>query len=537
MNHIVGINLIGLKPAPLFWAWKDMTPFYNWKIQVENSKSWFVGNPDCSIIDGNFSVYSAGGMGKASLKFSKLDFPLKSGDNIKIYYKGKLKYQGFIEGEPDIANTKIKLSPYSKKFEGSLYNYDYSSTSVTYQTIIQDVLQDKLSQTGVFYNASLLSINSTNTINPNYEYQSMKTVLNEISEQIDDRDDGVDENNFYYIKKYSTNIDITIYNDALPHYTNVTITTNDDKIKATRYQVYQKSTTTGEVLRLGQVGYDTSTGTYPQLAIENRVGIIEKKYTAPTGLNSTNALYFAYQKLISQTDVPTNIKIKNLNLNNFDDIALFKKIRIWKAETLHWNTIIDCDSTSNWSEPVSLSTDAKSGDYSITFSDSLVHYRYNEMKKWNKITKIGFWLKCTKMGSSFLTFSIGENYRQGYSQEEYSGGFYSAGTFSTVTETFSSTAYYEYTVSIRGINIWQWVETPIEYDKFRTINFANTDTSAIIQIDDISLYQYYRQYNDGNIISIDYDIGSDLATVEAGEYDRLLNDEFFKLQQDYEKQK
>jgi len=527
--YIIGEQPLGETPVSVSQLSTPPIPYYRWKVEVEGVKTWHIHGFDCSIKSGKASD-TIKGMGKAELNFAVLDVPIISQDRVNMYYNSEKVYSGYVDKIPDLSGGKVSISPDSKKFETAVYNADYTSTNATYQQIIQDVLSDKQSQTDILYNASLIDIDDTTAKSIDYNYKSVKTLLNDIVDQLDDRYAGADANQFYFIKTLSTSIKYYLYNSENPAFQDITVTEDDSKIKATRYQVYQKSTSGSETNRLGQVGYDSSTGDYPSLSIENRIGIKEKKYTAPEGLNSSNALNFAYTKLKAETVIPTNIKIKGLDLRRIP-VKIGDRIRGYKPETLLWRTIIDCESTSNWLGNAELSTIAKKDTYSITFSGlGGIHYGYPELKQWRKIQKIGFYIRSNKSVTCRVDIA---NYAQAYGYVNYSMGNYSFGN-STGTDEMNSTYFNVY---VGNVNQWIWYDTPITCDDFRYISFSSTDQNATIWIDEIKLYQYHRQFYDGNVIQIDYELGSDFVNVQAGEFQEFVNDDFFNLQKELEQQK
>jgi hypothetical protein len=397
--------------------------------------------------------------------------------------------------------------------------------------LIDNLLNNLSGQTGILYNETYISLTSTETISPTYDYAKANTILKEIEEQQDNRFSGYDEDNYYYIRPYSTEVDYYIYYNDFPPFSGIESKIDDKKIKLTRAQVFQKSTILNENIRIGQVGYD-STSEFQSLNIEQFVGIKEGKITVPSGLDSTQSLDYAYKQIISNTDRPINLKTKNFNLNYNSDLEAGQLVRIYDSSKLQWRSIIDCESTSGWSGGT-LSTDSKFDTYSILFggSSNAIYYSYANLQKWYKLYKIGFWLKSDITGS-YINFSIA-NQIGGYGTGHYSIGYYSIGENTKSVSQFDTD--YTFNINVSTPNTWRFYSFPIDIDDFRYIFFRSNNTEAIVKIDNISLFQYYQNFYDANIIEFDYTLGSDLIDITLGKFDENLNDDFFQLQKKLEK--
>ena len=517
MFYVLGEQLVGITPLSFSNSSNLPLPYYRWKVVVNNTKKFYIGSENCSILEGDFTDASIGGLQTGSLKYHTFDIPFWHRDKIDIYYNGKIKYTGFVDGVPDVQNDKVEISPYSKNLDATLYYHDYSSTSISYQSIIQDILTTKSTQLNINYNASFIDTGTTVLINPKYEYLTCKKILEDLNDQIDNRDSGIDYNNTWYIKAYSTNIDYYIYCDDKPFYEKLTYKIDDKKVKETRSQVFQKTTSNNSVRR-GSVGYSTSSTSYQPLTIENRVGIKESKITAPQGLATSDCLDFAYKKLIAKTDVPENIKVDNVDMRRFEP-ETFKKVRIYKAEALIWHTIIDCETTSYWNNTF-CSTNAKIGTYSLYFSGAC-QYNFPETAAYKRLKKIGFYIK-SNIAGNILNVSF---LQTASSSLEWGVGKWSASGWSNNPTLLQNNKIY-----IEVANQWQWVDYNVEFNSLHTISLYSIISSAVISLDEFKVLSYHRQYYDGNIIKIGYEIGSDFCDLEIGNFNQFLNDDFFRLE-------
>jgi len=517
MFYVLGEQLVGITPLSVSNSSNLPLPYYRWKVVVNNTKKFYIGSENCSILEGEFSEASIGGLQTGSLKYYTFDMPFWHRDKVDIYYNGKIKYTGFVDGVPDVQNDKVEISPYSKNLDATLYYHDYSSTLVSYQSIIQDILTTKSTQLNINYNASFIDTGTTTLINPKYEYLNCKKVFEDLNDQIDNRDSGIDYNNTWYVKAYSTTIDYYIYYDDNPVYEKLTYKIDDKKIKETRSQVFQKTTSNNSVRR-GSVGYSTSSTSYQPLSIENRVGIKESKITAPQGLATSDCLNYAYQKLISKTDIPENIKVNNIDMRRFEPEP-FKMVHIYKAESLIWHTIIDCETTSYWTNVIP-STIAKVGTYSLYFNNAC-QYDFSETAVWKRPKKLGFYVKSNNQGNilnvSFL--------RDDSSSLEWSYDSWSIGAWSAKPVLLQTNKVY-----IETPNQWQWIDFNTDFNSLNTISFWSSITTAVFYLDDFKVLSYYREYYDGNIIKIGYEIGSDYCDLEIGNFNQFLNDDFFRIE-------
>jgi len=524
LYYRIGASVVSESPVSAARSTALIVPYYKWKVVINGGKTYWIGADDSPIIGGSFEVASKGGLGKASLNFSNMDIPVWHQENVEIYYNGEIKYYGFIDNIPDPEGGKISISPYSVRFPKTLYNYDYSSTFVSIEEIIEDIIGEKSTQLNLIFNPGFLDTGTTEVYNAKYDYIDVKKIFTDLVEQLDDRESGIDARGFYYIQKYSTNINHYIYYDDEPSFTMLTAKTNDSKIKNTRSQVYQRSTSGADQIRLGQVGY--TAGEFAPLDIETITGIKENKIIAPQGLLSTTALNFAYKKLSANSFVPQNIKVKKHDLKR-KNLNLFEKTRIWKQEALIWHTIIDCESLAGFTGG-SLSGDSKIGSNSVTWSNNAIYWNSTEMKRFKGAKKIGFYLKGSQQGES-IDFNV-ENVILG-STGSWSLGTWGIGSWglSTSSTGVPIVLQDQYSIYIEKANSWQWVDLNLNTDRFTQLSWVTRSTYTYY-IDEIQIKSIHRQYYDGNIIKIKYQLGTDLIDYELGRFEENLNDELFAIE-------
>lgn len=524
MYYRIGASVVSESPVSAARSTALITPYYKWKVVINGGKTYWIGADDSPIIGGSFEIASKGGLGKASLNFSNMDVPVWHQENVEIYYNGKIKYFGFIDAIPDPEGGKVTISPYSVRFPKTLYNFDYSSTFVSIEEIVEDIINEKSTQLNLIYNPGFLNTGSTETYNTLYDYVDIKKIFTDLVDQLDDREGGVDARGFYYIQQYSTTTNHYIYYDDDPYFTMLTAKTNDNKIKNTRSQVYQRSTSGSEQERLGQVGY--TAGDFAPLDIENITGIKENKIIAPQGLLSTSALNFAYKKLTAKAFVPQNIKVKKHDMSR-KELNLFEKARIWKQEALIWHTIIDCESLTGFTGG-SVSADSKIGSNSVTWANNALYWNSTEIQRFKGTKKIGFYIKGSQQGET-IEFNV-ENVILG-STGSWSLGTYSKGAWglSTSSTGIPIVSQDQYSIYIEKANSWQWVDFKLNTDRFTQLSWFTRSTYTYY-LDEVQIKSINHQYYDGNIIKIKYKLGSDLIDYELGRFEENLNDELFAIE-------
>jgi len=510
--------------------------YFPYRVEIEGVKTYHINGFNCPLRQAKYTV-TRSGMGKANFDFAIMDAPIVSRDKINIYRNGKIVYQGLVDGIPDKAGGKVTTSPFLNELQNKTYNFNYS-TGATYEEILEDIILEKDQDTGVFWNATLVDTGSTFVFTGEYKYDSVKKIIKDIQDQLENRYLGIDHNNFFYVKAFSTTVTTTLYADDNSGYEGVKVTVDDKAVKATRSQVYQESTTAGQKVRLGSVGYSTSSTDYPTLAIENQVGVIENKETVYKGLSSSDGLNFAYQKLVKDAVIKTKIDIKNVDYDRYP-LEIGERIKIYKEEDLLWHTIIDCESTANWTAG-DLSTIAKVGTYSMNFTSTYIDYNYAEYKRWKGIERLGFYIRSDKVGS-FVNVYLGDSTGEqaaigGLGLGALGVGALSEGdTSATLTTTnieIGSSVFYS--VDIKGVNQWQWVDIPTTYDNFSIIRFESNDTSADVRVDEIQLYSLFRQSYEANVIQMDFDLSSSYVNVKAGEFQEFADDDFNILKNEVE---
>lgn len=518
-----GLDVLSESGFPLVTAATTIAPIstaaYLWQVEFANYKSYYIGHEDCPITDGNFSLTTYGS-GNSDISLARTMLPLKSQDIVNIYFRGDKMWSGFLTKEPDKRQGKLDLSPQIEKFNNAVFNSTFSGT---WTTAIQAILTDSADVTSITYSSTKIALSATDTVAISYNYTNVKSIFDEMIKNFDGKYYGVDSINNMFISSYSTTINYTIYADDLPAFSDVKVTIDDTKIKMTRAQVFQRSTSLNKNIRLGQVGYADPYPTFNE--VEQRTGIKEVALTIPQSLVSTPssqnaALTYAYQQIKADAVVNTNVVISALDYDRYP-LTVGQLIRVYQPYALAWQTVLDCDSVTGWNSATLSTGTPKRGTGSLQVSTGISSYEWQKEKFWSGVKKVGFFVYSVGTGE-ILSFNL--------KSDLPTGSTYSMGSYSMSTSLTSSGN----TVSYFTANVWKWVEFPTTWQNFSAVTFQQL-TTAVVYIDDFSVYGYNRNYYDVNVKEIKFNFNSNLVDVTAGYYDEGINDEFFKLKRQVER--
>lgn len=480
-------------------------------------------------------------MGAGSLEFGFLDFPLDADDYVVISYNNVVRYRAIVETIADPKGGKVKLVPYHQRLGELLINDTY--TTKTPKEIVQDVIETTSDDSQILYIDSLVDMDITDTFSPDYSgYEKGKKVIDEQVKKEDDRFWGVNSSNLFKVYQPDTVTSQTFFYNNNPAYTNIKVTDNYEKVKATRYQVFKKDTATGgDTERIGQVGYGSG---YPVLDIESFVRKKEEKFTVSELITSdSDALDLAYENLQVQAVVPRNIKINNFDIDRwFPEIGAKIKVQD-KRETI-LRTIINCDSLTlddttlfnegSWDGATLDSSLFVAGNNSIQFSSGEIVYNFGKKIKWKDMQKIGFMIYGTVSGT-FLEMSVGET-RDGWGIGTWGTGAWGINP-DTADDLWNTT--YPVTVSTSGL--WSYVEFDIsDTQEFQFFGIRFTDsTVSDINIDRIQLYLDHQSIYEQNVKKVNFAVSANdtKVDVELQEYDLQANDILFTFNKEIDKLK
>jgi hypothetical protein len=512
---------------------------FSWQIRLYHKsgglkKLWFIGQLDTPIKKIKFEL-NRKICGAGEIEFAFLDFPIDGGDYIEIYYNGVIKYRALVDNSADLKGGKVKLIPYASRFNTLLINNNFVSKTI--KEILETIILENQSMTGINWIGELIDTGETDTYSLDYtNYETIKKVIDELIKKLDDREWGINANNqFEVYELQNTSFDQLFFHSDQPYFSQIETKKDYSKIKFTRYQVFKKTSGSGQMTRIGEVGYG---GSYSALtAIENILGERrEGKFTASEILSDAAALNLAYQTLISDTETPETITAKDLDINlYFPVIGDYCKFQ--DRPELILQTIIDCESLTGWSN-VTLDTDSVEGNKSVTFdySDTTTIYKFDfgEIKRYLSPEKIGFMVK-SDIAGDYLDFSTGAGLTKGVLGACSEGACSSS---ETQTNYLFETIYPVY---IPNAGAWIYNEFSLENNEISQIGFrfnsAPPGGTASINIDRIQIYVYYRSEYTGNIVRASFELteNGENCSLEAGQYDLQANDELFQINRDIEK--
>jgi hypothetical protein len=198
---------------------------------------YIFGSTDCPIKSIQFELNKRI-MGAGVMNLSFVDFPIHADDFVILTYKGTTAYRGLIDHAPDPKQGKLKLVPYSRRYKELLINKTY--TTQTASAMLQDIVEDLQSDTGITWNSDLVSTGESTTYTKVFEYVTAEKAVKEIVGELSDREWGVNVNNVFTVYTPNTTVDEMFFQSYEPIFTSVEAKYNWNKIKATRYQVLRK---------------------------------------------------------------------------------------------------------------------------------------------------------------------------------------------------------------------------------------------------------------------------------------------------------
>jgi uncharacterized protein involved in tolerance to divalent cations len=284
-----------------------------------------------------------------------------------------------------------------------------------------------------------------------------------------------------------------------PAYTSLKTKTNWNKIKATRYEVYQKSAG-GKTTRAGQVGHG---GSYPTISLETIVRKKEDKYIIDTFTGTSEALDEAYAELTELT-IPETIEVNNFNMDTYFPV-IGDRLQVQDQEERVLKTIIDCDNSSGWTNASSDATDYCEGSGSLSFSSSssgdAMYYDFGVAEYFRYPERVGFMIKASEIGT-YLELGMSN---------------YSSTLFNTTSP-----------VPIYTAAVWQYKDFPTS-SGFRYIGLNTSSAvgaTSTVKIDQVSMYLWDRKIFEGNIVKAKIKITAEndrLCNITLTEYDEEAN--------------
>jgi hypothetical protein len=527
---------------------------FDWRAQLFHKsggikKDWFIGQDNTSLEKIDFELTKKI-CGSGTIRFVYLDFPIDADDYVKIFFQNSLVYRAIVDQSIDPKGGKAKLLPYSQRFGELLANNTF--TGKTIAEMLETIVINAFPDTQINFLLSLVDTGSIETFDKDFsKYETVKKIIDELVSELDDREWGVTADNLFTVYKPSILTDeILLYGDD-PYYTDIKQDIDYSKIKATRYQVLKKNTTTDKIERIGEVGYG---GLYPILSIENLTRKKEKKFTVSDLIvNNADALEFAYANLTSKAIVPQSITLKDFRFELlFPEIA--KRYKVQDRIEYIRRKIIRCDSltadddsfekdSGSWSGATLNTTDFTSGTASITYDGAIIgdsiRYDFGDTIKLLDPLSLGFMLK-SEFAGDLLGIEIGIGGDTG-GDGAWSSGPWSVGAWSQDNTSYTTdTILFEDTINIPNGQTWNYYEFPFTLTEFSYIKFKFTTTpssTTTINIDDIGIFLPDRAEYESNVILAKFRLEKDdiKCDVKLNDYDLQANDDFFLLERELQK--
>ena len=466
------------------------------------------------------------GAGEIELAF--LDFPVDGDDYITITYDGIIRYRGIVSNSVDPKSGVVELLPYSVRFSETLYNNSF--TDKTAAEILQTVIEFVFDDTGITYNSIYVNTGSTDTITIQYEYEQVSKIIDDLVDRLDDRFWGVDVNNIFNLYVDNTTVDQYMFQTANTLFQDIEIKKNYGNIKETRNQVFRKDNA-GDTVRAGEVG---TGGSYPILPIETIMRKIEKKIVVSDLLTNTEALIYAYAKLIAETEIPLSIEIKGVDLTRYFPV-IRHRIKCQDRTERILRTIIPCDTVTGWSGSVAISLDNDDyveGSGSIYFeaasSVNAVQFDLGVIKRWNDVNKIGFMLKADYAGDYLEFFA--------YSGESpfIDDVDILINDIDEYIDMYGSTSNVRIPFHIPNGGVWNYYDFDIDIDTFRYFGIriiSDPPASSTIHLDRVQLFLLHRTEYEANVKMAKISIDSSGATCDMtlNKIDSGANDLLFAM--------
>ena len=532
---------------------------YDWRVQLYYKdgtikKDWWIGQDNNPLKKLKFELTEKI-CGKGEITFAFLDFPIDADDYLILSYKGDVKYRAIVDQAIDPKGGRAKLLPYHERYGELLINNTFTTKTIE-EMLTTIVNTETFADTGIFTIPGFIDTGDTETFDKDYSsYNTVKKVIDELVNSLDDRQWGVTADNIFTVYQPSETVDeVLLYGDN-PPYSEIDQNIDYSKIKATRYQVFRKVTADpeadppieeGGTEYIGQVGYGSG---YPTPDIEKLSRKKVEKFPIDELItNNTKALEFAYADLIANTAIPETIKLKNYRFENvFPTIG--KKYKVQDRVEFIRRQILDCEALTNdddtfqggaWTGATLETADFTTGSGSVRFTGTEIademSYAFTNTVKLLKPLKISFYLKSETYGD-FLQLDIdGTTYDINIPSADVWWYYDFEFTATTIDEI---KFVYVNAPSGGQSNGWS-IETSTDSSWSTGTWSANTTTSFsnTVYIDNIGLFLPHREEYEASVISASFEItGPNIkCNVKLNEYDLFANNELFRLERKLEKQ-
>ncbi len=517
----------------------SMKEYYDWRIDWFHrsggiKRTMFFGMENIPIKSINWEENKKL-MGAGDIELSHVDFPIDISDEVNLYYQNDRKWRGLVASRIDPKGGKLKINSRSDLLDKRIFNYTFSSA--TLETMLQTVIEStSVSDSGVTWNSEYVDIGDSSLYSMKFDYVKSKKAIDDIVKKMNGREWGVDVNNVFNVYTPSTSVSKIIQNCEDQWYSELSNKVDDSRIKATRYQVFVKSTTAGQSIRVGEVGYNIAGSTFAILSVENITERKDDKFIISANVTTTFALTMAYQDLQNQSELSTQVTLKDFRIDKYNP-AIGTYIKCVDAPELVLKTLINCDTDTGWNNATLYSDDYVEGTGAIQILVSVpseeVYYDFGEIKRYDYIEKIVLMARSEEDIGEVLQMGVSEN---------------------------SSTLFDNpYSIFINDSDLWEMKQIAITEKTFRYLGFRLKTTRdvkrqfmtlgrnamgegvapseyALFYFDRIQAYTYDRNEYSANVVQKKYKLDKKGLTCDLilGDYDAQSSQELFNMKKEIE---
>lgn len=382
-----------------------VVPYFTTLIELRTKegglkKQWYYTQDIDNPIESINMELTYRGCGILKITFAELLFPIDAEDNVRIRLEGSIIYDGIIDNDVEISNPVLIASPYWKRYSEVLYSGTFT-TGTLIITILQAIVEDVDSDTGVVWNADKINLGDTPpTLNATYSAEKVSDIFDRLIEMAGAMYYwGVDTDREFFVTRYDDTVTpaYNFYCKDISDFGDSSFEDDYSKIEYTEAQVWKVDPDDEENTDpqfIGNIG-DYGNITYPPIDLYYKLRRKVGKIVAPEYLLEATALSWAYEYLKKNAMKATTVKIKDINIEKIiprpgDYVMVegdFDKTTI---------TIIDCEATDNWTNTsLGIAMGKDNEDAIKLFYDGVndSYYDFSRTMRYYKQRRVGLYLR------------------------------------------------------------------------------------------------------------------------------------------------
>lgn len=392
-------------------------PFFTTLLELRTrdgglKKRWFYHQAEDNPIESIKVEVTEKGFGICKVVFSDLMFPVEASDIVRIFFAGNPFYEGIVDNNVDPSYPEMTASPFWKRYTECTFTGSYP-TGTGIRIILQNLVDTLESFTGVKWNSEKVDLGDTPPILAvEYQASECKGVIDQLIEIAGASYYwGVDEERDFFVRRYleDPEVDFRFYANEDAPFEKISIKEDYSRIEMTEALVYKKVDGGGEAEFIGSIG-DAGNIDYPQLPIVFQIRPKIGKITASESWSSVSALNWAYEHLKKHVDTVKSVKISNIALERFFP-AVGKTVMVEDGFKRSMELMVDCESTTGWSNVSLVSAQGKNGRPAIKlFADGLTdsYYDFDRPVHYYNQEKLGLYIKASIDSVIEIAFSMDE---------------------------------------------------------------------------------------------------------------------------------